>query len=93
MTSTAQQSSSLDSFGVGLGATIIRKGDADYDSARRVWNGMIDRSPAIIVRPKSTAEVVAAVKLARDNGLVLAVRGGGDNAAGLGDCDDAVEIH
>ena len=92
MTSTAQQSSALDSFGSGLGATIIRKGDADYNTARRVWNGMIDRSPAIIVRPTSTAEVVAAVKLARDNGLVLAVRGGGHNAAGLGVCDDGVVI-
>ena len=92
MTSTAQQSSSLDSLGRGLGATIIRKGDAGYDSARRVWNGMIDRSPAIIVRPTSTAEVVAAVNLARDNGLVLAVRGGGHNAAGLGVCDDGVVI-
>ena len=91
MTSTAQHSS-LESFGTGLGATIIRKGDADYDSARRVWNGMIDRSPAIIVRPTSTAEVVAAVNLARDNGLVLAVRGGGHNAAGLGVCDDGVVI-
>ena len=92
MTSTARQTSSLDSFGVGLGATIIRKGDADYNSARRVWNGMIDRSPAIIVRPTSTAEVVAAVNLARDNGIVLAVRGGGHNAAGLGMCDDGVVI-
>ena len=92
MTSTAQRTSSLESFGAGLGATIIRKGDADYDSARRVWNGMIDRSPAIIVRPTSTVEVVAAVKLARDNGLVLAVRGGGHNAAGLAMCDDGVVI-
>ena len=92
MTSTAQQTSSLDSFGTGLEATIIRKGDAEYDAARRVWNGMIDRSPAIIVRPTSTAEVVAAVKLARDSGLVLAVRGGGHSAAGLGMCDDGVVI-
>jgi len=92
MTGTAQQPSSLDSFGAGLGATIIRRNDAEYDTARRVWNGMIDRSPAIIVRPTSTADVVAAVNLARDKGLVLAVRGGGHNAAGLGMCDDGVVI-
>lgn len=79
-------------IGAGLSGTLIRRGDAEYDQARRVWNGMIDRSPAMIVRPKTTAEVAAAIKLARDTNLVLAVRGGGHNAAGLGMCDDGIVI-
>ena len=79
-------------FGAGLGGTVIRRGDATYDDARRLWNGMIDRSPRMIVRCGSTADVVAAVNFARDNDLVLAVRGGGHNAAGLGSCDDGLVI-
>ena len=79
-------------IGSALGGTVIRRGDADYDQARRVWNGMIDRSPAIIVRCTSTNDVVAAVNHARDNGLVLAVRGGGHNAGGLALCDDGLVV-
>jgi len=79
-------------FGAGLGGTVIRRGDAGYDQARRLWNGMIDRSPRMIVRCGSTADVVAAVNFARDNNLVLAVRGGGHNAAGLGTCEDGLVI-
>jgi FAD/FMN-containing dehydrogenase len=75
-----------------LGGTVIRRGDASYDQARRVWNGMVDRSPALIVRCGSTADVVSAVNHARDAGLVLAVRGGGHNAGGLGMCDDGLVI-
>jgi FAD/FMN-containing dehydrogenase len=75
-----------------LGGTVIRRGDPTYDQARRVWNGMVDRSPAIIVRCSSTADVVSAVNHARDNGLVLAVRGGGHNAGGLALCDDGLVI-
>jgi FAD/FMN-containing dehydrogenase len=78
--------------GFTLGGTVIRRGDATYDQARRVWNGMIDRSPAMIVRCASTPDVVAAVNYARDAGLVLAVRGGGHNAGGLALCDDGLVI-
>ena len=91
MTKTVTDRTGLAS-GSSLGGTVIQRGDADYDQARRVWNGMIDRSPAVIVRPRTTADVVAAVNHARDNGLVLAVRGGGHNAGGLAMCDDGLVI-
>ena len=92
MTSSAHLNPSLQSFGAGLSGTVIRRGDAGYDQARRVWNGMIDRSPAAIFRCSSTADVVAAVNFAREEGLVLAVRGGGHNAAGLALVDDGLVI-
>ena len=92
MTSSAHLNPSLQSFGAGLSGTVIRRGDAGYDQARRVWNGMIDRSPAAIFRCSSTADVVAAVNFAREEGLALAVRGGGHNAAGLALVDDGLVI-
>jgi FAD/FMN-containing dehydrogenase len=61
---------------------MIRPGDADYEQARKVWNGMIDRYPLLIVRPDDAADVSMAVDYARDNGLLLSVRGGGHNVAG-----------
>jgi FAD/FMN-containing dehydrogenase len=61
---------------------LILPGATDYDQARAVWNGMIDRHPALIARCSSTEDVVAGVKLARRLNLPLAVRGGGHNVAG-----------
>ncbi len=74
-----------------LGA-VLRAGDADYDAARRVWNGMIDRRPAMIVRCRDAEEVRDALAVALARGLPVAVRGGGHNAAGLGVCDDGLVI-
>src|SRR5919107_1069360 len=64
--------------------------DPDYDEARAVYNAMIDRRPALIVRCEDVADVVAVVDFARRRGMLLAVRGGGHNAGGLGVADDAV---
>ncbi|AHG93663.1 FAD linked oxidase domain-containing protein (plasmid) [Gemmatirosa kalamazoonensis] len=75
-----------------LPGTVIRPGDASYDDARRLWNGMIDRRPALIVRCRDAQEVRAAVVAARARGLPVAVRGGGHNAAGLALCDDGLVI-
>jgi FAD/FMN-containing dehydrogenase len=63
-----------------------------YDSVRRVWNGMIDRHPLLVVQPESTPEVAAAITFAREHGLPLSVKGGGHGVAGRAVCDDGVVI-
>lgn len=70
----------------------ISPDDAIYDQARRVYNGMIDKRPALIVRCRGVADVQAAVRLARAAGLPVAVRGGGHSIAGHGTCDDGVLV-
>jgi len=71
---------------------VIQPGDAGYDAARRVYNGMIDRHPGLIVRCVDVADVMYAVNFAREHQLLLAVRGGGHNGPGLGTCDDGLVI-
>jgi FAD/FMN-containing dehydrogenase len=71
---------------------LIDAADSDYDSARAVWNGAIDRRPHLIARCIGAADVVAAVRLARDRDLEIAIRGGGHNVAGTAVCDDGMVI-
>lgn len=71
---------------------LIFPGDAQYDAARAVWNGAIDRRPAAIARCASTADVVAALRVTRELGLEVAVRGGGHSLAGYAVADGAVTI-
>jgi len=61
---------------------VLRPGDAEYEDARKVHNGLIDKRPALIARCRGTADVVDAVNFARAHGLEVAVRGGGHNVAG-----------
>ena len=76
----------------GFSGTIVRPGDRDYDDVRRVYNGMIDRSPALIARCRGAADVVAALTAARANGFEISVRGGGHGVAGHCVRDGAVMI-
>ncbi len=71
---------------------LIRPGDADYDAARAVHNGMHDRRPTIIVRSRDAADVVAAVAAGREAGLDIAVRGGGHSVPGFGTTDGGIVI-
>ncbi|MDE2400474.1 MAG: FAD-binding oxidoreductase [Burkholderiales bacterium] len=71
---------------------VILPGDEGYENARKVWNATIDKHPALIVRCATTADVVGSVNFAKDNGLVLAVRGGGHNIAGSAICDDGIVV-
>jgi FAD/FMN-containing dehydrogenase len=71
---------------------LVRPDDPSYDEDRKVWNGSIDRSPALIARCTGVADVIAAVKFARASGLPVAVRGGGHSFPGLSVCDGGVLI-
>lgn len=75
-----------------LRGELIEPGDARYDGAREIYNAMIDKRPALIARCEDTADVVAAVELAREKELDLAVRCGGHNGAGLALCDDGIVV-
>lgn len=71
---------------------LLAPGSEGYEAARKVYNGMIDRRPALIARCVDVADVIAAVGLAREHRLPLAVRGGGHNGPGLGTCDDGLVV-
>ena len=69
---------------------VLVPGDADYDEARRVWNGMVDKRPRLIVQAAGAADVAPTIALARETGLPLAIRGGGHNVAGNGTVDRGI---
>ena len=71
---------------------IVRPGDPGYDSARVVWNGLADRHPALIVRPAHADDVISALRFAREEDLLVAVRCGGHSIPGLSTCDDGIVI-
>ncbi|GAB3282348.1 FAD-binding oxidoreductase [Sinomonas notoginsengisoli] len=72
--------------------TVIEPDDPDYDAARRVFNGMHDKHPAAVLRVSQTADVIAAVRFARDAELPVAIRGGGHSAPGFGTADGALVL-
>lgn len=90
--SVALDETSVEQFRSSLRGPLLRPGDAGYEEARQVWNGMIDKRPALIARCTGAADVVAAVNFAREQNLLVAVRGGGHNAAGNATCDDGLVI-
>jgi len=83
---------SISNFSTRFTGDIIHPKSPTYDAARSVWNGMIDRRPAVIARCKSVQDVQNAFRFARDENLPIAIRGGGHNAAGLAVCDDGMVI-
>jgi len=83
---------SIGEFKASLRGELIRPSDKGYDAARKVYNAMIDRRPAMIARCADVADVITAVNFGRENNLLVAIRGGGHNAGGLGICDDGLVI-
>ena len=75
-----------------LRGELIQPGDEGYDAARKVYNAMINKRPALIARCADVADVITAVNFGRENGLLVSIRGGGHNAGGLGVCDDGLVI-
>lgn len=86
------QQATLDSLRMRLKGSILSAGDAGYDESRTVWNAMIDQTPALVVRCLGTADVIACVQFARDNRLLLCIKGGGHNIAGLATVDGALML-
>src|SRR5262245_33461507 len=75
-----------------LRGALLQPADPEYDEARTIWNAMIARRPALIARVSGSADVVACVNFARENGLPLSVRGGGHNVAGAALCEGRLMI-
>ena len=86
------QAGKIEELKGGFNGEIILPIDGAYEGARMIWNAMIDKHPAIIARCATTSDVVRGVNFARDNGLLLAIRGGGHNIAGNAMCDDGIVI-
>jgi hypothetical protein len=83
---------SIHEFRKRLRGLIFRPGDDGYDNARKVFNGMVDRRPALIVRCAGVADVIAAVNFARDTGMLVSIRGGGHGVVGNAVCNDGLVI-
>jgi FAD/FMN-containing dehydrogenase len=88
----ARDRDGLAAFASGLGERAFWPGDAGYDEACRIWNGMIERRPALVVRPRDAADVTACINFARNGRLLLSVRGGGHNIAGTALCAGGVML-
>jgi FAD/FMN-containing dehydrogenase len=82
----------ISQFKAQLRGELVSPGDAKYENARKVHNGMIDKRPRLIARCADAADVIAAVRFGREHGLLVSVRGGGHNGAGLGVCDGGLVI-
>ena len=86
------EESAVQKLEASLRGELLRPGDETYDESRRVWNGMIHHRPALIARCAETADVVETVSFARDNDLLVSVRGGGHNIAGKAVCEGGLMI-
>src|SRR5437762_8244438 len=86
------ENSEIQNFADSLRGPLLRAGDPGYDEARRVWNGMIDRRPALIARCTGAADVLAAVRFARTHELLVSIKGGGHNITGNAMCEGGLTI-
>ena len=86
------QDSAVQDFKASLKGPVLCAGEAGYDEARQIWNGMIDRRPALIARCQGVADIINCVNFARTHRLLVAVRGGGHNVAGNAVCDGGLMI-
>ena len=84
--------SSIDALRAQVGGEVITPSDDGYEDARKVYNGMIDKRPAVVVRCRGTADVAAVIAVAREEGLDLSVRGGAHSAPGFGTNDGGLVI-
>jgi FAD/FMN-containing dehydrogenase len=82
----------IEEFDKQLPGRVLRPSHADFDQARKVYNGMIDRKPALIAQCRGTREVVAAVRLARTHDIPISIRGGGHNFAGKAVLEDGLMV-
>jgi FAD/FMN-containing dehydrogenase len=102
LVATSEQSATLLAAGIsretladlegGLRGALLRPDSPGYDDARRLWNGMVDKHPAVIVRCAGVSDALRAVRFARDVGAPIAIRGGGHNVAGNALCDGGVVV-
>jgi FAD/FMN-containing dehydrogenase len=86
------QDTATEAFVATMRGPVVSRTDSDYDDVRSLYNGMIDRHPQLIARCADVADVVTAVNFARENGLRVAIRGGGHSGPGLGSIDDGLMI-
>src|SRR5438093_4065590 len=91
-TETTLGDSAVAEFKEAFRGEVVRPGDPGYDAARVVWNGMIDRHPALVARCTGAADVIRSVRFARDHNLLVAVRSGGHSVGGFSTCDDGILI-
>ena len=89
---TAIDAGRVESFVSAFRGAVLRHGDAEYDTARRIWNASIDKRPGMIALCSGLADVIAAVRFGREHGLLVAVRGGGHNVGGRALCDGGLVI-
>ena len=83
----------IEMFRAGFSGQALTPGHPDYDRSRAIWNGAIDRKPALIARCTTAAQVADAIRFARESGLEIAIRGGGHSYAGNSVCDAGLMIH
>ena len=82
----------IDAFSSQLRGKIVMPSDVSYDQERKLYNGMMNKFPGMIVKCVDVADVIASVNFSRENNLLISVRGGGHNVGGLGLCNDGLAI-